>query len=145
MAGRKRIASAVHRAAGTYASGNHPERENKHEPKPTEGAPNKPAHIAGNVAASQYWDHTLQQLADMNLLTKADRSLMEIFSELMALRRQAFIEGDSKACNQLAATIRGYISELGLSPSSRAKLVAKDPVEEDAFSQWQKGFPVSDN
>ena len=141
--GRKPLATEVKRLSGAFKKD--PKRENKHEPIAREGMPSKPAHIAANALASGYWDHVCSQLSDMNLLTKADRSLIEVFSECMAQRQTAFIAGDIKAQLQCAAQCRLYIAELGLSPSSRSRLIAKTPEEDNAFAQWQKGFGLSDN
>ena len=141
--GRKPLASAAHRLSGAYAK--NPNRENKHEPKPTDGAPSKPAHIAENVIASGYWDHAVSQLTEMKLISKADRSVLEKFAEAMALGRAAFQCGDINDWKKASDTAKGYIIELGLTPSARSRLVVKTPEEDNAFEQWQKGFPVRDN
>ncbi len=136
--GRKRLSTAVLRESGAYKK--NPQRENKHEPQPKEGIPTKPAHIAANPKASGYWDHACSQLAEMNLLTKADRSLLEVFAEAMALRQQAFAELETKVWKSAADTCIRVAAELGLTPSARSRLVVKSKEEEDAFTQWSKGF-----
>jgi len=143
MRGRKPYAQAVLDQAGTFKK--HPTRENKNEPKPISGSPNKPAHIAADFVASQYWDHVVQQLDEMKILTKADRSILEVFCELMSLRKDAFIAKDLREHVKLSALIRPYLAELGLSPSARSRLIAKAPDDDDAFTAWQKEFGKSDN
>lgn len=144
MKGRKPYSQAVLKASDAFKK--HPERENKNEPKPMEGAPNKPAHIEADFVASQYWDHFVQQLDQMKILTKADRSILEVLCELMSFRKSAFNASDMKEHKQLCVVIKGYLAELGLTPSARSRLIAKSPDTEDAFQEWQKGFPAaSDN
>lgn len=143
MRGRKPHAQAVLKASGALKK--HPERENKHEPKPCPEAPEKPMHIGIEPTASKYWDHLVEQLADMKILTKADRSIMEVFCETMALRKQAFVDKEISDYIRLATLCKGYLSELGLTPSSRSRLVVKDTEVEDEYQSWQKGFSPVDN
>lgn len=142
--GRKPLATAIKRESGAFKKD--PQRENKHEPEPKTGYPQKPAHIASNPKASGYWDHACGQLAEMDLLTKADRSLLEVFSEAMSIRQQAFAELEMRVWKQAADTCIKVAAELGLTPSARSRLVVKSKEEEDAFTQWSKGFiKPSDN
>ena len=141
--GRKPLASAVKRMSGAFKKD--PQRENKHEPKVVEGIPSKPAHISANALASGYWDHAVSQLADMKLIAKADRSVLEAFAEAMAMRQRAFIEEDMNAWKKAVDASVRLMAELGLTPSSRSRMVVKVPEEEDAFTQWQKGIFTSDN
>jgi phage terminase small subunit len=142
--GRKPLASSVKRQSGAFKK--NPQRENKHEPEAKTGHPSNPAHIASNPKASGYWDHACSQLAEMDLLTKADRSLLEVFSEAMAIRQQAFAELDMINWKKAADTCIRVSSELGLTPSARSRLVVKSKEEEDAFTQWSQGMVrTSDN
>jgi len=142
--GRKPLSSAVKRESGAFKK--NPQRENKHEPDLKLGYPSKPPHVASNPKASGYWDHACSQLAEMNLLTKADRSLLEVFSEAMAVRQQAFIELDMITWKKAADTCVRVAAELGLTPSARSRLVVKSKEEEDAFTQWSQGIVrTSDN
>jgi phage terminase small subunit len=136
--GRKPLATAAHRASGAYKK--HPERENKHEPKVTEGMPNKPSHIASDAVASGYWDHVVSQLADMKMLAKADKSVIENLCEAMAMKRNAYECMDYSLSIKASSLAKGYLIELGLTPSARSRLVVKEPEIEDAFEQWRKGF-----
>jgi phage terminase small subunit len=141
--GRKPLASAAHRASGAYAK--NPSRENRHEPKATEGAPSKPAHIASNPVASGYWDHTVSILAEMKMLAKADRSVIEKYCEAMTMSRNAFECMDYVLSLKASSVAKGYMVELGLTPSARSRLVVKEPEMEDAFSQWLAGRGGGDN
>ena len=141
--GRKPLASAAHRASGAYAKNR--ARENKHEPKVVEGVPSKPAHIASNTVASSYWDHVVSQLIDMKMISKADRSVIEKFCEAMTMSRNAFECMDYVLSLKASSVAKGYMVELGLTPSARSRLVVKEPEMEDAFSQWIAGSGGSDN
>lgn len=141
--GRKPLASAAHRLSGAYAK--NPARENKHEPKVAEGAPSKPAHIAACEVASSYWDHAVAQLTEMKLISKADRSVLEKFAEAMAFGRHAYQCKDISMWNKASNVAKGFMIELGLTPSARSRLVVKTPEEDNAFELWQKGFTARDN
>lgn len=141
--GRKPLASAAHRASGAYQK--NPQRENKQEPKPAEGVPNKPAHIAACAVASSYWDHAVAQLVEMKLICKADRSVLEKFAEAMAFGRYAFECKDINEWKKASDSAKGFMIELGLTPSARSRLVVKDPEVEDDFTKWRKGIGGSDN
>lgn len=141
--GRKPLASAAHRASGAYKK--NPARENKHEPKAVEGVPSKPAHIAADPIASGYWDHITSQLAEMKMIAKADRTVIENLCELLAIKRNAYTCGEHALNIKASSLAKGYLIELGLTPSARSRLVVKEPEIEDAFSQWMAGNGASDN
>ena len=141
MAGRKPYSQEVLKASGALKK--HPERENKSAPQPIVGAPNKPAHIAADFVASQYWDHIIQQMDEMKILVKADKIIIQMLCELLSAGKQMFAAGEHKEHRLQTSVIKGYLAELGLTPSARSRLVARTPEVEDAFQQWQKGFPES--
>jgi len=136
--GRKPNLIEVNRASGAFEK--NPQRENKHAPTAKKGYPNKPEHIAANEIASDYWDTTCYHLDEMKLLTESDGSAIEMFVEAMAVKQKLFLSGNVSALHKQGELCLRMAAELGLTPSSRSRMVTKVPEEEDAFTQWQKGF-----
>lgn len=137
--GRKPQSTDVKQAIGATR------RINKHPPTVKKGYPDKPKHIADNEIASAYWDTTCYHLDEMKLLAESDGAAIEMFVEAMAVKQKLFASGNVIALHKQGDLCLRMAAELGLTPSSRTRMVAKTPEEEDAFTQWQKGIYASDN
>ena len=142
--GKKPHSQALKRINGAFA--HDPQRENKREPIVPDGVPAKPEHIAADPIVNSYWDHAVHQLSEMKLLTKADRSILEGYAVGMAFRQRMAIERNLNEWVKANKECMRCMAEVGLTPSARSRMVVKSKEEEDAFSQWQKGFEKnSDN
>jgi len=158
--GRKPQASAVNKKNGTYIK--NPQRENKHEPIAPEGWPEKPAVIIGDAHAEECWERTCQLLDRMKILSKADGALLlaycTTYADFIELREQvrtigrviisAGDDGPMIKRNQLYTEMQKarvdmlkQLSELGLTPSSRSRLVAESGLEaEGGLDEWFKRY-----
>lgn len=154
---KKRLATAVKKQKGSYI--NQPGRENKREPKPPAGWPEKTEVVLADPLASKKWDDTCKLLEEMNVLTVADRDLLELFcinwSQYIALVKSVAKMGivnqyeDAKGnqvtkrsayqaeLGRIADRQQKLLLEFGLTPSSRSKLVTiKDTKTESPFEKW---------
>lgn len=130
------------------------QRQNPKEAVAPEGAPRMPPHIAKDAVAKGCWQRLCKTLDTLKLLFKTDRDLLELYcvtyAEWIALGKEirgGKVEGeDSRGnavlkvhCNQYhkhAQTMRLLMGELGLTPSSRARLQANvETDEDDPFSE----------
>ena len=149
----KPYASAVARRNGAYIKD--PQRENKNEPVPPKGAPKIPDLVRNDKAALNKWKETVRLLSQMQVLSKADISLLETFcvnySHYVALlarveelgfafeddkgniRRNPFASDLSRVTDRHVK----LLAEMGLTPSSRTKVgkIQKED-EESAYEKW---------
>jgi len=153
--GRKPIASEIHRMNGTYKV--NPERENKQEPQPKYGRPHPSDKVTGDKVAMEKWEHCCDLLEEMGLLTTSDHDLLEqycitysLFSSTLAKVRTTGVvlvrtKGEvSITRNPFTTELQKFMdrmtklmAELGLTPSSRARLRANpEALVDDAFSAW---------
>jgi P27 family predicted phage terminase small subunit len=124
--------------------GNKSHRKLRNEPK-AKGNPTFPSHLTADHAA--LWDDTLDALP-AGVITAADASMLELFvcsweafraSTRLILRTGLLIQTPEgprlnpllRARAQAAHTMKGSASELGLSPASRARLLAPKKQEDD--------------
>jgi P27 family predicted phage terminase small subunit len=143
--GRKPIPTRIKKLAGTYrpSDGN--------EPQPEPGMPTAPAHL--DELAREEWNRLAQELFKLGLLTGCDRATLAAYcvcysrwvtaeKELQAggviyrtaAGQPAISPWHSVAKNALAQ-LRGFATELGLSPSARSRIDVEPPQEED---NWQR-------
>lgn len=122
------------------------------------GAPEKPATIAGDATASKLWDFLAKTLAEQEILAPTDgpilTALCSAYSRLTRAREVLAKEGltvtnakngATKAHPLLgveagaASEVHRYASELGLSPTARARVqrietAAKEETLEDLLA-----------
>jgi len=153
MPGRKPLASAIHKKNGSYQK--NPQRENKNEPKPPSGAPKMPLTVAGDPAAKRKWAEVIKVLGEMEILSRADKDLLEIFclnyshycALLKAVRDSGFAQQDASGFfkrNPLAGELAKVtdrqarlLGEMGLTPSSRTRVGKIDKNDEPtSFDRW---------
>ncbi len=149
--GRKAISTAQKIASGAAAK--NPQYVNHNEPKPPEGSPVKPADL--DEVGSAMWDHVVGLFDQMGMLNQAEGLLIAEFCEnesALAQARAAVREtgqvldayGDLKR-NPHSVELHKYrdvklkmLSEMGLTPSSRSRIVANPKKENDPFEEWLK-------
>lgn len=147
MRGRKPKATAEKERAGSYRKD--PQRRNKNEPKARRGYPKKPNLIAACKVASAQWDETCKTLDELGILTIADRSMLwlycQTYAEYLKLQQHVREHGCSQTndkgnvsqtpeavqVHRYADRLIKLMAEMGLTPSSRSRLVVKQAEEED--------------
>ena len=143
MAGRPRKPSSLKVLHGDFEKD--PQRENKQEPKPDVGVPLAPKHL-GQFARAE-WARVTKELSSMGVLTKVDRQALEQYCVAYEKWRKALKHvaeygqvvsivddkgneilrrnpGDV-ACLEYSRLIHKYLTEFGLTPSSRSRLVVE--------------------
>jgi P27 family predicted phage terminase small subunit len=128
------------------------------EPRPPAGLPSKPAGLPAD--AGLIWDATIALLATVpGLLTVADGATVELFARTLARYRdlEAFTEANgpvlvlrddkgqvryaqpaphASLAAKLLPQLRGLAAELGLSPSSRARINLPAPPAVDELTAF---------
>ena len=146
--GRKPLPTAVKIQRGSFK--NNPGRRNKAEPTPEVGIPKLPRILYGDKVAKAFWKATCETLHAMNVLTVADAAVIETYclneSKLRAAIKDIEERGDIIPVNRLNPSNRIWAqcmdrrlkiqAELGLTPSSRTKLVANHPKETDILKEF---------
>lgn len=152
--GRKPLPTAMHEANGSYKI--NPSRKNKEEPVAPAGRPDIPESVACNEVAFGAWNRISAILEQMRVLTQADQFVLEQYANdyaqwysLNKMVANGACSTVSKYGAQLmpeASQLHAYanrmlkiLTELGLTPSSRTKLKAAAPMEDDPFMEWMKG------
>lgn len=105
---------SVHRLTPHY-------RPSRHDPKPSPlpaEAPAKPDWLS--PAASLEWDHAISLLDGTGWLCPTDQDSLAMYAELFA----AFKAKPSEATAAQVTQLRLLMGELGMTPSSRAKMPA---------------------
>jgi P27 family predicted phage terminase small subunit len=131
---------------------------NKNEPKPERGIPRRPAHLdaKGKVA----WKNLCKTLDKMGVLTLADSYALEILCSIYArirdLQKALKVHGSTtytavnnagdemhksmpevQQLEKAESLFRSYITEFGLTPSSRTKLeTAENQDKDDPLSKY---------
>jgi P27 family predicted phage terminase small subunit len=116
----------------------------KREPKPRLAIPSAPRHL--NPAARAEWKRISRQLYDLGLLTQIDRAALAMYCQ--AYGRWVFAEQKLKdekmllvksptdapmqnpwlgIANRSMRQMQSLLSEFGLSPSSRSRIVTGEP------------------
>lgn len=117
----------------------------KAEPAPTKGAPNEPTWLDPEGKAE--WRRIVPALDKIGMLTQVDRAGLAAYcstwSMFVAARRAVEREGttivtdkgqvvtnpDANLVVKLAATIRAYCQEFGLTPSARGRMQVPGEVD----------------
>ena len=148
MAGRKAKSSAVAERDGTYKKD--PQRRNLNEPKPKRGIPPKPMTVELCPIASAQWDWICGQLDSMGVLTVSDLLVVEALAVAYGNFRQSWeqMREEGMTIQGVRGPVRNPImldyhkyqdrivkllAELGLTPSSRSRLVSTNGQEDDPF------------
>ncbi len=147
MRGRKPTATAVKEASGSFSL--HPGRRNKSEPAAKRGYPAKPETVETCSIASAQWDELCKTLDELGVLTVADKSLLamycQTYAEYIKLQQHVKEHGctvfnDKGNASQSPEAIQVHryadrliklMAEMGLTPSSRSRIVAPKQEDED--------------
>lgn len=134
MKGRKPIAIEVQEARGAYRKD--PQRRPSNVIKADEATPEPPAPVKADKRALAVWDETCMILANTGILSRTDQHLLTryvlVYAEWLKCAEHIQKHGhadengktspESVAFFKLAADHAKLLPELGLSPSSRARL-----------------------
>jgi P27 family predicted phage terminase small subunit len=131
------------------------DRVNGSEPKPEPMVPECPAHL--NDEAKNEWNRLAPQLCRLRILTDLDAAVLAAYAvsysrwadaerhveESGAVVRspQGFPQVSPwlSVANEALRQMRAYAVELGLSPSSRARLSIKDAPQESSIKKRRRG------
>ena len=147
MAGRPRKPTALKLLHGDFEKD--PQRQNKREPIAKAGRPTCPRHLKGE--ARKEWTRVTKELADLTVLAKTDRAALQHYCETWELRSIALADVQKNGCfyttiDQGGNVIRKrnpadvafleysrlchkYLTEFGLTPSSRTRIQIEKEVE----------------
>lgn len=129
---------------------------NTAEPKPPAELPNPPAHLSD--AAKEEWERMGQQLLRLGLLTSIDRSAFAAYCVVWArwveaeeslkktgmviksLTNYPMLNPFYTISNQSLTQLRAFLTEFGMTPSSRSRTSVRtgegiDPMEEFLFGK----------
>ena len=153
--GRPRLSTKQKELTGAAAK--NPQRLNPNEPQPPTGAPLKPVHL--DDLGSEAWDRLLVIFEQMGMLNAADGSLMEAYCVNYSGYRKSLVKVEEMGQALEVETDRGIefrrnpfsvelhkymdrmtklLAEMGLTPSSRSRVVATPKQEDDPFAEWLK-------
>jgi P27 family predicted phage terminase small subunit len=124
----------------------HPNRRPKNEPQPTVRAPDCPKHLP--VLAKHEWRRVVKELAELKVLSIAERSSLEQYCRAYAEWRVAgksledngryYVEDGTMKENPAGKAMRAWavichklLCEFGMTPSSRTRLTISDATEAD--------------
>ena len=148
--GRKPLAAEVHIRNGSYAK--NPKRQNKQAPKVNHALPLMPEMFETLEHATAKWNQLTEQLSTLGVLAETDGDLLEQYCVSYQLFRDAFVKvqetglaldestqhGTTTKRNPYCGELHKHMdrlsklmAEMGLTPSSRTKLIATPPGEED--------------
>jgi len=139
--GRKPRAIEVQRAAGSFVA--NPDREPASEVIGDPRAPIEPDFIASNDVAHKIWQETTGALEASGILSMTDTHLLTtycfMYSDFIRLAKRIELDGHEDANGKTSpqsvaffktiAQLGKLQSELGLSPSSRARLSSIKPED----------------
>ena len=132
--GRKPLATEVAEANGSYRK--NPARRPQHQIKGGSGIPAKPDFVELDETASAVWDETVSVLKNCGILSETDTHLLTSYVSCYAEWKKAYLHvskhghenedgktsPQSMTFHKLADRHLKLLGELGLSPSSRARL-----------------------
>ena len=141
--GRRPLATEVAEANGSYRK--NPARRPHKKIKGGEGIPIKPDFVELDETASAVWDETVEVLKSCNILTETDTHLLTTYVTTYSEWLKAFkyvskhgheSEGktspQSMTFHKLSDRHLKLLGELGLSPSSRARLSVATSKDQEA-------------
>lgn len=141
MAGRKPIPTKLKQLKGTARKS----RINKHEPKPEAVVPLAPNHLS--ILAIAEWDRVTGELYSLGLLSQIDRASLAAYCQAYGRWVQAEKELNEQGltittsngnviqnplvgtANRAMELMHKFLTEFGMSPSSRARVSATPPQE----------------
>ncbi len=140
--GRKPMATEVAEANGSYRK--NPSRKPANIIHAAAGIPVKPDFIELDKTASAVWDETVAVLKECNILSETDTHLLTSYVSCYAEWKKAYLHvsehghenedgktsAQSMTFHKLADRHLKILGELGLSPSSRARLSVATSKEE---------------
>lgn len=156
--GRRPTPTAIKRARGNPGK----RKLNEREPNPPLGAPRCPAWFDKDAKGA--WKRLAVILDDLGVLATTDAWEMEVLCDTYSRWRKACIylqEHDNVLtrydedgnvsfvqsvpqviiAKNLAALLRGMLSDFGLSPSARSSLISTKPAAKDDVSAFVAGKP----
>lgn len=130
---------------------------NKNEPTPKGKRPSCPKHLDGE--ARREWNRMAKQLFDLGLLTEVDRAALAAYCQAWARWVQAEEEMRAPDFKMITTTDSGYpvvspwmgiatmamkqmktfLTEFGMTPSSRSKVTRTVEPEADPYEEYLKG------
>jgi len=156
MRGRKPLNSKLKEASGAFQ--HDPQRRNSNEPEPPPGAPDKPDYL--DKIASAKWDHVIRLFEQMGMLNQADGDLLETYCVTYSGYRQALAsvnktgqvltrrdrDGNQVLTrNPFSVELHKYLdrmskllAEMGLTPSSRSRVMTTGSKEADPLLELMK-------
>ena len=136
------MATEVAEANGSYRK--NPARRPTHTISGSDGIPVKPDFIELDETASAVWDETVGVLRECNILSETDTHLLTSYVSCYSEWKKAYLHvaknghenedgktsAQSMTFHKLADRHLKLLGELGLSPSSRARLSVATSTEE---------------
>ena len=130
---------------------------NKSEPRPAHKRPSCPKHLTGE--AKKEWNRTSKQLFELGLLTELDRAALAAYCQAWAQWVQAQEEMRKPTFKMIEVTESGYpvaspwlnvaaqamkqmktfLTEFGMTPSSRSRVTVVTEPEADPYEAYLKG------
>lgn len=151
MAGRKPLPTNLKIINGEKRKN----RLNQNEPKPDVCIPECPTHLS--VAARQEWDRIAPELERLGILSNIDRAALANFCQATArlaraerqLEKEELIVENGKGgsrqnplvgvVNRLYDITRQYMSEFGMTPSSRSRVKVDSAPKKSKWGEITKG------
>jgi P27 family predicted phage terminase small subunit len=148
MAGRKPLPTDLKILKGTHRK----DRANKAEPRPARRIPSAPEHLSRY--ALMEWGRVAVELDRIGLLSEIDRSALAAYCQAYGRWREAEEKLNTSGlliktsagnvvhnplvgvANTALKMMHKYLTEFGMTPSSRSK-VSAGPSEEPKKSKWQ--------
>ena len=103
----------------------HKSRYNLNEPQFAAFTAPMPAHIAADPVAAELWRSIVPKLDRVGIISDAEVTALELLCVTYSLWRQEPSDNKSKR-------LQSMLSEFGLTPSSRSRIVGALPHEEES-------------
>lgn len=151
----KPLAPEIHEASGAYVK--NPQRRPKNLPAYVPGAPDMPPIVAENEQAAWYWNWCCRVLSEAGVLNTACLPLLTVhaldWAQAMWLYEHTkdgnvatigatggpITSPEAAQLHQYANRILKELTEFGLTPASKSKVIAtKKEGEEDPFAEMLK-------
>ena len=109
----------------TLNGDHHKSRYNLNEPQFADFCAEPPEWITSDPAAIEFWWWAAPRLSNVGVLTDGDTKALEVLCKVYSAWRDDFSMNKGRI-------VMAMLSEFGLTPSSRTRLVGKLPHEQDA-------------
>lgn len=130
LSGRRKQPTEMLRLRGAFEKDPQRLAERAHEPAAVEGIPKPPAYL-DRIAKKAFRD-VAQHLSDLNVLSRTDRSIIELYAATYSRWRNA----QGPQYNQLSNILVKCLVQMGLTPSARASLHVDKPDALDPTEQF---------